>query len=287
MSKIQSLKIGKIKRIRIVLFLVPYSLFLFEARANLPEEHLGGFGGGSSSVGAASSNSGFSNYSAREFFNAAPPAHVRFDTEDPLFFEGATDLTSRSSIYGGNKSMQLEQKFSYGINGNMVFSGNISLQNNFDNDNESGLSDIGLMIMYRAPDSGRIKTDVFAGINYAGAGATNLPSHASTVYLTGARIGRQWVGMTLAGTVQASWIFDEEEGMAYIDLAPEMYFRFNYGWSFGTSVTFRKATDPNYDQRWAGIKLAKRFGRTVYVGAFDYEFENSEWRLGTRLNLLF
>jgi hypothetical protein len=270
--------------------LLSFILLASAAHANLVEERLDGFGGsggGTSFGGDSNIGTGYSNYAARDFFLSAPPHHVRFDTEDPMFFEAATDLTSRTVLSGGNRALSLAQSFSYGVNGNMVFSGNISLQNNYHDDRDSGLSDIGLMIMYRAPDTGRVKTDVFGGINFTGGGATNLPTNTSTVYVTGARLGRQWVGITLAGTVQASWIFDAEEGMAYIDLMPEMYFRFNYGWSLGTNVVFRKATDPVFDQRWAGTKIAKRYGRTVYVGTFDYEFENSEWKVGTRVNLLF
>ena len=261
------------------------------AHANLPEERLDGgfgdFGSGGGHTGEVSSNVADANYPMRDFFGPVSVFHLRFDVEDPMFFERATDLTSRSSLSGGNKALQLMQSFSYGVNNNMVVTGNVSLRNN-QGDHESGLSDVGLTVKYRSTGRRRaVKTDVFGGINYAGAGAADLPSYASTVYVLGARMGRQWTGMTLAATVQSSWIFDEENGMAYIDFSPEMYFRFNYGWSFGTNVVFRKATDPQYDQRWAGTKIAKRYGRTVYVGSFDYEFENSEWKIGTRLNLMF
>ncbi|MCL2757805.1 MAG: hypothetical protein FWE64_00595 [Alphaproteobacteria bacterium] len=253
-----------------VLYALCSVLFCAPALANLPEERLSG-----SSMA----------FHSPATFTEPVSEQIRFDTEDPMFFEAAQDFVSWSRVHGGNESIGIMQRFSYGINGNMAFAADISLQNNYRG--ESGLSDVGLMLMYRTPSARATKTDVFAGINFAGAGAAGLPNHTSTVYVTGARMGRQWARLTIAGTVQASWIFHETEGMAYIDMSPEMYVRIARGWAAGANVMFRKATDPLYDQEWAGGKVTARFGRTVYAGTFDYEFKNDEWRIGGRLNLLF
>ena len=211
---------------------------------------------------------------------------LAMDAEDPMFFEAMRQLTSRTTFSVGNRRAQLGQEFSYGINGNMVFSAGIGLSANY-HEEGSGFSNIALQIKYRTPSSGNIKTDIFGGINVAGTGATDVPAFARLVYVAGARVGRQWQHMTIAGTVQSSWIFDETRGMAYLDFTPEIYFRLIQDWSLGLHSTLRRATTPHFNQEWLGAKIAHRIGRTQYVGMFDYEFNHDEWRVGFRLNMLF
>ncbi|MCL2538685.1 MAG: hypothetical protein FWE52_04415 [Alphaproteobacteria bacterium] len=205
------------------------------------------------------------------------------DTEDPMFFEAARDFVSRSAIYVGNERFQAQQRFSYGINGNMAISADVNYQASYHTDN-TGFSGIGLTGWYRAQDTAT-KIDIFAGLNFTG--AASVPNYSDTVYAAGVRVGRQWNWVTLATVAQTSWIFDEVNGMAFIDIIPEAYFRIGWDWSLGANAILRKSTNPNFDQQWLGAKVAKRYGRTMYVGSFDYEFETEEWRIGARLNLLF
>jgi hypothetical protein len=113
------------------------------------------------------------------------------------------------------------------------------------------------------------------------------PDFADTIYHAGIRIGRQWSGFTLAGTVKTSWIFNETRGMAYIDIIPEAYARLAENWMVGLDFDIRKSTNPGFDQEWIGFKLVRQYGRTQYVGRVDYEFESDDWRFGAKLNILF
>lgn len=222
-------------------------------------------------------------YGTPQRSSGASGDRIAMDMEDPMFFEQSRDFVSRTGAFIGNEVLLLSQRFSYGVNGNMVFSADVKFQESFHSDND-GFSNIGFMAAYRASD-GNIKTDVFAGVNFTG--AASVPNYANTVYAAGARVGRQWSWVTLAGALQTSWIFDENNGVAYIDLIPDVYFRLGWDWSLGAGAVLRKSTNPAFDQEWVGGRIAKRYGRTMYVGSFDYEIESEEWRLGARLNLLF
>ncbi|MCL2369055.1 MAG: hypothetical protein FWC83_00060 [Alphaproteobacteria bacterium] len=213
-------------------------------------------------------------------------AALRLDTADPMFFEQARDLLTRSTFSIGNRAWVLNQSVSYGINGNLVISGSIGMQNNFD-DTRSGFSGVGLLLTHRTSGVHGIHTDMFGGFNFAGSGAIDIPPFADMIYVAGARIGRQWGGFTVAGTIQSNWIFHNTYGMAYIDITPEIYVRIRDGWAAGIGTTWRKSTNPHWDRYWISPRITKRYGRTMYIGTFDYEVERSEWRIGGQINLLF
>ena len=95
------------------------------------------------------------------------------------------------------------------------------------------------------------------------------------------------VGVTLAATIKSTWVFDDTRGMSFIDFIPESYFRLDPNWRTGIGFTFRKSTNPDYNQEWLNWKLICQFGRTQYAWHLDYEFENDEARVGAKINILF
>jgi len=209
---------------------------------------------------------------------------AEFDVEDPLYFERARDLTLRGGLSYGESIIGVDVRGSYGINDIFVIGADIRYQQDFDSDRDwDGLSHLGVNVMYRMSGS-TIKSDVFAGIKFAG---NAVPAFSDTIYSAGFRLGRQWDTVTLAGMVKTSWIFDEVHGMAWINLVPEAYFRVTDNWRIGTWLDFQKVTDPNFDQTWLGLKVVRQYGRTQYVGFGQYEFNESEFRFGGRVNVVF
>ena len=89
-------------------------------------------------------------------------------------------------------------------------------------------------------------------------------------------------------TVKSSWIFDSvPQGMAFIDFAPEVYFRVNDNWRVGANFAWRKATNKHYDEETIGMKVVREYGHTQYVGHIDYAFEAEDVTAGLAVNILF
>ncbi|MBO7066737.1 MAG: hypothetical protein J6W40_03890, partial [Alphaproteobacteria bacterium] len=126
-----------------------------------------------------------------------------------------------------------------------------------------------------------------AGFRFGGSKHVRTPWFADSSYYAGLRFGRQWAGITLAATIKSTWVFDETRGMSYIDFIPESYFRIDQIWRAGGGFTFRKSTNPHYNQEWLNLKMVAQFGRTQYIGHFDYEFEHEEAQIGAKINILF
>lgn len=210
------------------------------------------------------------------------------DTENPIFLESSGDFLSRSGLSISDNIARLSQMFSYGINGKFSLAADIKYQQDF-NGTDDGFSNIGLGTVYRLSGSSESEavSDALFGVNFGGSSKVRNPEFANTVYYAGMRVGRQWSAFTIAGTVKTSWIFDEVYGMAYIDLIPEMYVRFNQNWMTGLGFDIRKSTDPDFDQQWLNFKLVRKYGRTQYVGHVDYEFASSEYKFGANINILF
>jgi hypothetical protein len=214
---------------------------------------------------------------------AASGAHAaEWDMEDPLFFEGGGDLTLRAGASAGSDLFDAGLQARYGINELFALSIAANYQQDFHSDAD-GFSDIGIQLAYRASE-GRVVADVLAGVNFGGRAA---PEWLNTVYMAGVKIGHSWDSWTLAGTFKASWIFDDNYGMSFADLMPEVYFRLSDSWRLGADITFRRATAPAFDREWIGLKLARQYGRTQYVGFAQYEFEEGDFRLGARTNVIF
>jgi len=212
------------------------------------------------------------------------------DTSDPLYLPAIEEFLSESSVAYSDSILRFGQGLSYGINNRLAISGNMHYQIDFDGGRD-GFSSFDIGGKYRlaraSDNSAHIIADALGGFKFGGSSHVRTPWYADHQYYAGLRIGRQWTGLTLAGTIKSSWIFDDSRGMAYIDFVPEAYFRLIHNWRIGTGFTFRKATNPTYNQEWLNLKLIREYGRTQYIGHFDYEFEDEVFQVGLRVNILF
>jgi hypothetical protein len=217
-------------------------------------------------------------------------AKIDYDTEDPMYLTSMGDFLSKTGISYGDNILKISEKVTYGLNNRLSIAADLHYQQDF-NGPEDGFSNIGLNGTYRLSRAGdndsKLISDLLMGIKFSGNHRVRDPEFADTVYNIGWRMGRQWSRMTLAGTVKTSWIFDENRGMAYIDLTPEAYFRITDDWKAGIGADFRIATNPNYDRQWLNFKALRQYGRTQYIGHIDYEFEEREYTAGFRVNILF
>ncbi|MDE6478273.1 MAG: hypothetical protein K2L95_00535 [Alphaproteobacteria bacterium] len=212
------------------------------------------------------------------------------DTNDPLYRLALGEVLSQTSLSFWDSTLRLGQDVSYGFSNRFSAGINAHYQFDFDGD-EDGFSNIDIGGNYRlawpSDSNSRIVSDLLVGLKFGGSSHVRTPEYADTIYYAGIRMGRQWTGMTLAATLKTSWIFDDDRGMAYIDLSPEAYFRINPNWRLGAGFMLRKATKPHYDQEWIDFKVIRQYGRTQYLAHVDYEFESDEVQVGTRVNILF
>jgi len=208
---------------------------------------------------------------------------ISWDTQDPLWLGGQWDILSKTYANYGNDVLRIGEALSVGLNERLTIFGNIQYQADF-NGPADGFSGPEIGGIYRFSERG-VLSDLYAGIKLGG--QVRVPSFATDIYYVGARVGKQWSWVTLAADLQTSWIFDETRGMATIDLTPTAYFRLPWDWSAGVSLDLRKSTNPIFDEQILGGQLAKRYGRTMYVGLVSYAIENPEWRFGLQLNILF
>ncbi len=217
---------------------------------------------------------------------SAQARELRFDTLDPLFLESGADFLSKTNIDFGQDIVRASQRFSYGIKDYLAIGANIRYQNNFEGP-QDGFSNVGFDLTYRLSnyDSRQI-SDIMVGVNLENSGS-KVFEFSENVYSIGWRMGRQWSWLTLAGAIKTSWIFDKDNGTAFINFMPDIYFRIYENWNLGLGADFQKSTNPLFDKEWAKLKIARRWGRTMYVGTFDYEFEMKEFRGGFQLNILF
>ena len=230
------------------------------------------------------------------------------DTSDPLYMLDQEHLLSTTKAEYGNEILRFGQAFAYGMNNRLMMHAGIHYQFDFkDTRGHRGFSGIELGGVYRSglPDnnSAHMSTDVLFGGYFGGNRyvredvlfdtrlcrrcRVNAADYARSSYFAGLRVGRQWAGVSLAGTVKSTWIFDDVRGMSFIDFTPEAYFRIIHGWRFGVGFVARVATDSVYDREWWKFKLAHQFGRTQYGATFSYEYENEETSVGAYMNLLF
>ena len=223
-------------------------------------------------------------------FAARADVDLTTDTSDPLFILRDDAILSETGLSYGHDILRLGQVLSYGLNDRLSVSGRVHYQFDFADDAD-GFSSIDLGGVYRMARAGdnnaRLVSDVIAGFRFAGSKRVRTPWYADSSYYAGLRFGRQWAGVSLAATIKSTWVFDEHRGMSYIDFIPESYFRIDDIWRVGGGFTFRKSTDPHYNQEWLNLKMVAQFGRTQYVGHFDYEFEHEEAQIGARVNILF
>ncbi len=214
------------------------------------------------------------------------------DTSDPLYMLEQEHLLSTTDLEYGNDILRLGQAFSYGLNNRLNAGANIHYQFDFvHHRKERGFSSIELNGVYRAglaeDNSANISTDVLFGARFAGNRHVREPDFAKSSYFAGLRVGRQWAGVSLSGTVKSTWIFDDVRGMSFLDFTPEAYFRMVEGWRLGIGFTARVATNPNFDREWLKFKLIKQFGRTQYGASYAYEYEKEDSTVGVYVNILF
>lgn len=214
------------------------------------------------------------------------------DTSDPLYMLEDEHLLSVSDITYGDDLLRLGQSFSYGLNNRLMAGANVHYQFDFVHARkERGFSSIELDGIYRVglPDdnSANISTDILFGARFGGNRHVREPDFAKSSYFAGLRVGRQWAGLTLSGTVKSTWVFDDTRGVSYIDFVPEAYFRMVYGWRAGIGFTARVATSPEFDREWWKFKLVKQFGRTQYGAMYSYEYEEENSTVGLYVNILF
>ena len=169
---------------------------------------------------------------------------------------------------------------------------NMLYQVDFSGADEHGFSATEFGAIYRmnhGTESSRIISDVLFGLKAWGSSHVRTPEYADSSYYAGLRFGRQYMGLTLAGTVKSTWVFDDVRGLSYLDFMPEAYFRFQYDWRGGIGLDFRKSTNTNLldNQQWLNFKLLRQYGNTQYVGQFGYEFESGEVQFGANVKILF
>jgi len=217
---------------------------------------------------------------------------LEFDTEDPMYLVPVADLQTQTGMtymtYDPSSIIRMYEKLAYGVTDKFVLGVDIFYQHDFDRErDDNGFSNIGINGIYRVSGNSMTLSDALFGVRLGGDRHIGDPEFGETLYYAGLRIGRQKSTFTLAGTIKTSWIFDEANGMAFIDLMPEVYVRILNSWKMGLGFDFRKATTPQYDRQWLNYKTLLQFGRTQYVAEAGYEFKTQEYMIGARLNILF
>jgi hypothetical protein len=209
--------------------------------------------------------------------------NIAMDTGDPLYIEKLGDFTSRSFLDFG-KNVQLRETASYGFSNRFSVAADVRWHSR-GGGNDDGFSNIGLRGTYRAGHGSTGETDILFGFGFGG--LSIVPDYSDEVYSVGVRTGKQEAGITWSVTMMTNWIFRKYDGIAYIDLTPEAYFRLRGDWSFGIGVTARKATDGIFDQEWLNAKIGKTIGFTGWFLNAGYEIEQSDFRVGASLSMLF
>lgn len=214
------------------------------------------------------------------------------DTSDPLFLTADNKFLSDTYISFYDRKFRVGQYLDYGVNNNLVFHANILYQMDLSGNDEHGFSATefgGVYRMNHGTGASHIISDALFGLKVGGSSHVRTPEYADSSYYAGLRFGRQYTGVTLAGTVKSTWVFDNERGLSYLNFIPEAYFRFKYDWRGGIGLDFRKSTNKRFlnNQEWLNLKLLKQYGNTQYVANFGYEFESSEIQVGANLKILF
>lgn len=220
-------------------------------------------------------------------FNAHA-AGLADDTSDPLFLTARGRVLSRTLFDYFEHGLRVGQYIDYGIIDGLVVGGNFHYQRDFDGD-ENGFSSVDLNALYRIANSkdNHLTYDVLGGVKFGGTHRLRTPDYVDSVYYLGFRFGRQYEYFTVAAGVKSSWIFNDERGMAYIDFSPDVYLRLTKYWRIGVGANLRKATDKGYDEETVGGRIVRQYGRTQYVGHFDYSFESEKFVAGLKINILF
>ena len=229
------------------------------------------------------------NYSGQEI---SAQSLLGKDTSDPLFLTGDNQFLSDTYVNFFDKKLRLGQYIDYGINSNLVLHVSMLYQWDLSGHHENGFSSTefgGVYRMNHGNGASHIISDVLFGLKAWGSSHVRTPEYADSSYYAGYRFGRRYTGISLAGTIKSTWVFDNDRGLSYIDFIPEAYFRFKYDWRAGIGLDIRQSTNTRLldDQEWLNLKLLRQYGNTQYVARFDYEFESSEIQVGANIKILF
>lgn len=214
------------------------------------------------------------------------------DSSDPLFLVGDNQFLSDTYISIYDEKIRFGQYIGYGINNNFVLHANMLYQLDVSGHKQNGFSSTEFGGTYRMShgfNKNHLISDALFGLKLWGSSHVRTPEYADSSYYAGLRIGRQYTGLTISGTVKSTWVFDDARGLSYIDFIPEAYFRFKYDWHAGIGFDIRRSTNPHLldHQEWLNLKLLRQYGNTQYVGRFDYEFESNEIQIGANVKILF
>ena len=217
-------------------------------------------------------------------------ADITTDTSDPLFLQMQGRALVQTGLEYFETGLRMGFGLSYGMTDQFVLGGRVHYQQDFPGP-QDGFSSIDFGGVYRAGDADEgddnLIYDVLVGMKFGGSHRVRMPDYADSTYYMGMRFGRQYAGVTLAGTVKSTWIFDDARGMAYIDFVPEIYFRTDENWRLGFALDLRKATDSHYNEETQDFKLVRQYGRTQYAGFVNYAFEARNIGAGIKVNILF
>ena len=214
------------------------------------------------------------------------------DSSDPLFLVEDNRFLFDTYVSYLDRKMLFGENVAYGINNNLALHVNIHYQVDFSGRDEHGFSATEFGGVYRINHGSSVShiiTDALFGLKAGGSSHVRTPEYADSSYYAGLRLGRQYTGLTLSGTIKSTWVFDDERGLSYIDFIPEAYFRLQYDWRAGLGFDLRKSTNTKLldNQQWLNLKLLRQYGSTQYVGRFGYEFESGEVLLGANIKILF
>ena len=229
---------------------------------------------------------------ARQQILPASKNLISTDTSDPLFLLPDNQFLSDTYIFYLDRKLRAGESIGYGVNDNFVLHVNMHYQVDFSGNDEHGFSATevgGTYRMNHGTGKSRIISDALFGLKAGGSSHVRTPEYADSSYYAGLRFGRQFLGLTLAGTVKSTWVFDEERGLSYLDFIPEAYFRFKYDWRAGLGFDIRRSTNKHLleNQAWLNTKLLRQYGNTQWVGHFDYEFNSGEVQIGADVKILF
>lgn len=214
------------------------------------------------------------------------------DSSDPLFLIPDNEFLSDTYIATVDEKLRFGQFIGYGINNNLALHANMLYQWDLSGEHQNGFSSTefgGIYRMNHGLGASHIISDALFGLKVWGSSHVRTPEYADSSYYAGLRFGRQYTGVTFAGTVKSTWVFDNTRGLSYLDFIPEAYFRFKYDWRAGIGLDFRKSTNTQFlsNQEWLNLKLLRQYGNTQYVAKMDYEFEKAEFQFGFDVKILF
>lgn len=218
------------------------------------------------------------------------------DPMDPLWFGArGTVLTSVTGMIHRN-SLEITPGVQFSVNDVTALYLNAGGLYSFKDpkSNDSGIylgsihvSGLDLGAIYRLSDGNRI-SDVIAGIR-TGRSASEIDWYQETIWKVGFRFGTVRNRITLAMEVNTNWVFDDNQGHAWINFIPQAYARLAENFGMGLSVDFRKDTNQlhGYDDVRVGGLFTHRVGATSYAGGLGYRTNSNAFDLSVKVAVLF